>query len=167
MKKIWAALGAVCLLSACVGPTPYQPRSEKYGYADQQLDQTHYRVSFTGNPETARDVVENYLLYRAAQLTLANGNQWFTIVDHDTDKDTSYSGFADPGAGVGPAFAGGYGYPGWYGGGTVIDETPTNQYRADLTMAVSGGAKPVDKNTYDASDVVRRLEGLVVLPGKE
>ena len=161
MKKFILVFGLGFLLTGCVDPTPYAPRSERYGYADQQVDQTHYRVSFIGNNETSRDTVENYLLYRAAQLTLASGNDWFTTTQHDVDKNTSYSGFADPtfGVGVGPAFADGY-----YGGGTVVDETPSNEYRADLTMVVSRGVKPADNNTYDAHAVLQHLQPLIVVP---
>ena len=75
MQKFRIVTGLVFALAACVGPTAYQPREDRYGYADQQIDRTHYRVSFTGNSFTQRDMVENYLLYRAAELTVASGNR--------------------------------------------------------------------------------------------
>ena len=167
MKKLFPIL---LLLTACVGPTPYVARKadeSRFGYSDQQLDGAHYRVIFTGNSQTPRETVENYLLYRAAELTVASGNAYFIVVEHDTDKNTSYTGFAEPGLGNGfgrgPGLYGGYGYPGWYGG-AVIEETPTSQYAADLTMMVVSGAKPDDKSAYDAKDVLKTLGPAIVRP---
>jgi len=42
---------AAGLLTACMSPTPYQPRLEgqSTGYTDRALTQNRYRVTFTGN----------------------------------------------------------------------------------------------------------------------
>jgi hypothetical protein len=40
------------------------------GYSDQQIESNRFRVSFAGNSLTARETVERYLLYRAAELTV-------------------------------------------------------------------------------------------------
>ncbi len=48
---------------------------------------------------TDRETVENYLLYRAAELTLQNGFDAFTVVNRDIDKDSrtrQYGGLYGP-----------------------------------------------------------------------
>ena len=42
------------------------------------------RISFSGNSLTDRDTVENYLLFRAAELTLQQNKDYFIIADRDT-----------------------------------------------------------------------------------
>ena len=48
-----------------------------------------YRISFKGNSLTDRETVENYMLFRAAELTLQSGYDTFTIVNRDTDKNSA------------------------------------------------------------------------------
>ena len=79
MKRTAIAVAALVapflLLCACTTATPYQPLASgtavSGGYADQAIDDTHFRVSFRGNDMTSREQVETYLLYRAAELTAA------------------------------------------------------------------------------------------------
>src|SRR3546814_2720956 len=69
---------AALMLFACATPTPYQPLGTRGTgasgcYASQQIEQNRFRVSFSGNQLTSRERVENYLLFRAAELTVQNG----------------------------------------------------------------------------------------------
>ncbi len=48
-------------------------RRAAFGYSEERLDQNKFRVTFRGNSLTPRETVEDYLLYRAAELTLQNG----------------------------------------------------------------------------------------------
>jgi hypothetical protein len=158
MKKTAFVLLASMTLVGCVGPTPYQPSQGGFGYTEQQIESDRYRVNFTGNSVTPRPVVENYLLYRAAEITLASGHDWFVISHQDVDKTTGYTGFADPDFGYGA-----YGYPGWYGAGAVIEETPYNYYDAEATIIVGSGPK-IDPQAYDARDVLKTLHPAIQLP---
>lgn len=95
MKKVILAAAAVSmlgLLAACATPTPYQPAtgtsSYRPGYSDTRIEEGRYRLSFAGNDLTSRETVENYMLYRAAELTLADGYDWFEIVNRDTGQKT-------------------------------------------------------------------------------
>lgn len=87
------ALLAAATLGGCTTATPYQPyRPESLGgvhggYSDQELAADRYLVRFHGNELTSRDRVEGYLLYRAAELTLQRGYDWFLIADHHTEHD--------------------------------------------------------------------------------
>lgn len=78
-------------LAACATVTPYQPEVAGQrihgGYSEQRLGEGRYRVTFDGNTLTSRERVEGYMLYRAAELTVRDGYDWFRIVARATDKD--------------------------------------------------------------------------------
>ena len=67
-------LGASLLvLSACATTTPYQAASKPGGFdgfSQTLLDDNTARVTFGGNSLTDRETVENYMLYRSAELAL-------------------------------------------------------------------------------------------------
>src|SRR5258708_8696653 len=90
-----AAIGVVVGLSACETATPYQPlrhgTETSGGFTDQRLDQNHFRVTFQGNTVTPRETVESYLLYRAAELTVSQGYDWFEAVPRHTEPDRQTS----------------------------------------------------------------------------
>ena len=94
-----AATLAVTLFVACTTGPVYKPRGpgESVGYTDLQLTPTRYRVTFSGNSSTKREDVENYLLRRSAEVTLAAGYTHFTFDSRDTTARTYYrETFADP-----------------------------------------------------------------------
>jgi len=78
LTKIWLAGALAVLPAGCVGPTPYQPLApQSGGYTEERLSENQYRVVFTGNEHTAPALVEQFLLRRAAELTLKAGYDWF------------------------------------------------------------------------------------------
>ncbi|MCD2324417.1 hypothetical protein LQ953_10370 [Sphingomonas sp. IC-56] len=169
-------------LTSCATPTPYQPLGSgasraSGGYSDQQLSPDRFRVTFTGNTLTSRQTVENYLLYRAAELTLQEGFDSFTIVNRATDRDVQTRVNADP------TFAGPYGWwrPSWryYGGGAWrswnpwygdpfwadrIDISTVSRYEATAEIFMSKGAKPSERSTFDARQVIASLRSTVRYP---
>jgi len=84
------ALLGLLLIGACGKPTAYAPLGPNGGYAEQQLEDERFRVIFTGNELTPRTTVEDYLLLRAAEVTLAEGFDYFRIVNRDTEKIDSF-----------------------------------------------------------------------------
>lgn len=96
MKRNAAALAAILVLgaglAACATATPYQPnipgQQVSGGFSELRLEPDRFRVSFAGNSLTSRETVEGYLLYRAAELTVQQGYDWFEIVDRRTDRET-------------------------------------------------------------------------------
>ncbi|MGH6963038.1 MAG: CC0125/CC1285 family lipoprotein, partial [Phenylobacterium sp.] len=117
---IAAALVLAAGLTACATPTPYQPKapgqSSSGGYSEMRIEPNRFRVSFAGNSVTPREKVEGYLLFRAAELTLQNGDDWFYIDNRTTDKTVrTYVDTPFYGPWYGPGF--GYWGPAWrYGG---------------------------------------------------
>ena len=87
-----AVIGALlAFTTGCATPTPYQPVSSAHpargGYTDRKLADDRYEVTFAGNMLTTRQRVEDYLLFRAAELTLEHGYDWFQVIDHEMDRE--------------------------------------------------------------------------------
>src|SRR3954464_15102294 len=114
-KKSAAVLIALSMslgLAACETATPYQPnipgQATHGGYSESRLEANRWRVTFTGNTMTSRETVEGYLLYRAAELTLQAGDDWFEIVDRNTDRHSRT--YVEPDPLYRPWYGPGFGY---------------------------------------------------------
>lgn len=93
--------GAALSAGGCVSSgTPYQAFSATSrvsgGYTDERLTEGRYRVTFAGNTLTTRERVESYLLFRAAELTLEQGFDWFVVVDREMDHEIERQIRSDP-----------------------------------------------------------------------
>ena len=184
MHKRTAALAAVLVLAAgltaCATATPYQPnlpgQSVKGGFSEVRLEPDRFRVSFAGNSLTSRETVEGYLLYRAAELTLQQGRDWFEVVDRQTDRNVRTYVEPDPfyRPWYGPSF--GYWRPSWryYGGGfgwrtwdpfwgdpfwaDRMDVRTVERFEATAEILMHRGPKPQgDPKAFDARAVVDNL----------
>lgn len=172
-----AMLAAATALSACATATPYQPNvpgaAVSGGYSDYQLDANKFRVTFSGNTLTSRDTVERYLLYRAAELTLAQGYDYFIIQARDTDKTTRT--YIDPPM-YGPSWRYGYWRPYWsywgpswgwrtwdpYWGDPFwadrVDVRTVEKYQAMADIVMGKGAPPANEPAaFNAREVVANL----------
>lgn len=173
-------VGAALALAACTTATPYQPlgtRGTGGGFAEQRLEANRYRVVFAGNDYTSRQRVENYLLFRAAELTVANGYDGFTIVRHDTDKSTDtriydtglrssyYSGWR-------PSwryYGGRYGWRSWdpwFGGpywGDNFDVRTVQRYEAMAEIIMFRGNR-TDPSSFNARQVIANLRPTIQVP---
>lgn len=182
MRK-WIVAGAVAVIGmGCAAPTPYvasQTGGWGYGYSDQKIETDRYRVAFAGNAVTDLKTVENYVLYRAAELTLQAGYDWFEVVDRDVEADRRLRGTAhDRFAPFGHSgFAGRYGFGvryyhpvwGWHGRGRFDDIAlrEITRYEASAEIMLGMGDKPeANPKAYDAADVQRNLRSQIVpMPG--
>jgi hypothetical protein len=78
-------IGLVAVLISLAGcVTAYRHENLTGGYTNFRLAETAYRVRFKGNNYTSRDKVEQFLLYRCAQLTTQLGYEHFVVVAQDT-----------------------------------------------------------------------------------
>ena len=179
MKRTAIAAAALLALAACTTPTPYQPLASgtpvSGGYADQALDATHFRVSFSGNDMTPREQVETYMLYRAAELTTAKGFDWFEMVDrHTQNTGETYVDNYGPWAYWRPTWAyrrrGGWIYesPFWgdpWGGYATVNTI--DKYQASAEVVVGHGPKPPgDPRAFDARQVMQNLQAKILRPGE-
>jgi hypothetical protein len=65
------------VVSACAPEQPYfgpKDADDSTGYTNEKLDQIRYRVTYSGSSATNRETVENFLLWRAAQVTQQAGS---------------------------------------------------------------------------------------------
>lgn len=151
------AITGVLGLAGCGTPTPYQPMDGGQGYSEQALEADRYRITFSGSSATPRETVENYLLYRAAEVTVERGYDHFLVVERNTEQGTA-GGSTGFGVGVGRGYRNRYsGYGGvtsatiWPGGG--------DSYTAYANIVMRRGARPAeDPKAYDARAVLKRLE---------
>ena len=123
-------VGIVAVLIPLAGcATAYQHEKITGGYTDFPLAETTYRVRFKGNNYTSRDKVEQFLLYRCAELTEQLGYDHFIVLGEDT-LDIS-----DPFAKAGLF--------------------PRNYYATALIQVFRD---PDHAAAYDAKEVMRRLQ---------
>lgn len=170
LKKTLAAavFASTAFLAACtVGPTPYQPAAGyDRGYAEQKIEDARYRISFKGNSMTDRETVENYLLYRAAELTLQSGYEIFTIVSRDTDKDSAirrtggYSHFSY--MYFSPRWGWVHAWDPFFAAPARYDEV--TRYEAYAEIVMSRGPKGADANAFDARQVSQNLAAAIQRP---
>jgi hypothetical protein len=145
----------VAVLAGCATATPYQPLTKGYGYAEQKLETDRYRITFSGNSSTDHQTVQNYLLYRAAELTLERGRDYFVVVGSSTHGQAGRS--PTVGVGLGGFRIGGSGGVG-IGIGTRTGGDKT-AYRAQAEILLRSGAKPPDDaQAFDAREIKANLE---------
>lgn len=183
--KAMAAALAVMLVAACQTGPVYKPRApgETVGYTDLQLSPNRYRVTFSANSATKREDVENYLLRRAAEVTVAAGYTHFVFDQRDTEAKTYYrEDFIDPyfgdpfygprawywsswpyyGYPYGGGFGRPYGYGFGYGGGGIRPVTSYSAY-AEIVMLTTEQTA----GNPDALDAQFLLQRLVPPPAPE
>ena len=181
------ALTPAAGLAACATPTPYQPnvpgQSTSGGFSEIRLEPDRWRVTLAGNSLTSRETVEGYLLYRAAELTVAQGYDTFTIVDRHTDKNSQTYVEPDPlyNPWYGPRF--GYWRPSWryYGHGfgwrswdpfwgdpfwaDRYDVRTVDKFEASAEVAMTHGPKnAADPRSFDARAVMDNLSPRIQRP---
>jgi hypothetical protein len=181
--RLVTALAGAALLSACATATTYHPATgsgfARTGFSDEQIEQNRFRVSFSGNSYTSRDTVERYLLFRAAELTISTGADYFIMVDRDTDKQTrtyaspSFGGYSGFGY-WGPSWryrGRGFGWRTWdpFWGSPFwdrsVDVTTVDRYEAAAEIVTGHGPKPTDNvRAFDARAVVDRLGPQIQFP---
>lgn len=157
---------AALLVAGCTTPTLYAPAIDGKGYAEQQLETDRYRVSFAGNSVTPRETVENYLLYRAAEITVQAGHDRFRVVTQDTEAETVYRTTVSNFGGFGFRSFPYYHRSGFAGASSFGTATarPVTSYEAYANIVMIVGEAPDDDNTYDARDVLQKLGPTVIRP---
>lgn len=191
MTRRFAALAASAVLAAtlgaCATATPYQPnirgQATSGGFSEVRLDADRFRVNFAGNSMTSRETVEGYLLYRAAELTVAQGYDWFSVVDRQTDRNART--YIEPDPFYRPWYGPGYNYwrPSWryYGGGygwrswdpffgdpfwaDRMDVRTVEKFEASAEIVMHRGPKPEgDTRAFDARAVMDNIGPRVLRP---
>jgi hypothetical protein len=92
MKRIFMAV-ALLLAAACSstgGPVtgPSAPSGPPSGFTEEAMSGDRYRIVYTSPTETTTKVISDRALLRAAEITLAKGNEWFEIASKINGKNT-------------------------------------------------------------------------------
>ncbi len=164
LSRAALALFVAGLLAACESPAPYGPRDAQQttGYTDQQLAANRYRITFTGNAATKRETVENYLLLRAAEVTVRAGYPFFLFDTRDTQTKTTY---LTSSLDAWPAWRGrGWYHHSWAWEGDVSTR-PITSYEAyaEIVLLTAEQAKS-EPRALQAQDVLGHIEPLAHPP---
>jgi len=168
MRALMLAVAAG-LLTACATATPYQPGAPgAYGFQEQQIESNRTRITFRGNTLTDRETVETYLLYRAAEITLQSGHDYFIVANRDTEEHSRLQStspraarfdywYFSPRRGWSPWYD-----PFWNEPSSYREVT---RYEALAEIAMFSGAKPSNNpDAFDAREVQQNLQGRIVRP---
>lgn len=187
MKRRFHLIGGVLALGlalgACTTATPYQPYRPYSaggvhgGYSEQRLGPDQYRVRFHGNSMTSRERVEGYMLYRAAELTLQSGNDWFMAVDRNMEHTVRTVVRRDPfyRPWYGPSYpywqpewryyTPGLGWNYWSGNMGQVDVRRIESFEATADVMMRKGAVPAgEPRAMDARRVIAELGPTIERP---
>lgn len=160
MKKLIPAVLAALALSACATPQPthYQAAAgpQAMGYSEFRIEPGRYRITFRGGPGAPPEQVSDYALLRAADLTLADGFDWFRVADRFMAGEPDRSPRLSLGLG-----GGNYG---WHSGASVGLGTSFNlgggpSVASTLEVVMGKGPKPTGADVYDARGVKSAIGG--------
>lgn len=169
MSRVSAAALVLILLAGCASQPLYSPasRPDEPGYWETQLTDDRFRVSFVGRNATSSEAVRNYALLRAAELTLASGNDWFEIIDRENDERLTTRGSPNFTVGVGSSCYP-FGCPvvgsRWYTGVHMDSRRFADRYRSSIEIRVGKGQPEDPTKVYDARELSRHLRGATGAP---
>jgi hypothetical protein len=155
MKRLALVL-VLFATAACATNASYAPaeRAGGPGFASTRIEDTRYRVTFNGAPNA--EAASDFVLLRAAEITLENGYDWFVVDQRFLDGRAAPSG---------PRFSVGLGV-GSFGGNTSVGvgvgtgiplgsrSQPTD---ASLEIRLGRGERPTNADAYDARSVVSSI----------
>jgi hypothetical protein len=138
-KSIFLTILLCLLLSSCATPTPYKAQWLTGGYSDIRYDKNTVKVSFRGNGYTSRETVEDYLLYRCAEITVERGYDYFVVLNNHTGSEFNL------------LVTGSGGLP------THVTKRRT-KYGSTALIKMFKGKKPKNlPNAYNASEVIKHI----------
>src|SRR5690625_2162173 len=142
------------LVTACAGtaPTPHRAaeRAGGQGYSEERISEDSYRITVAGNSVPSRARVEDYLLFRAAELTLSEGYDCFLLLERQTDSDTVRY-YDSWGPMWGPGWAWQPYWGGYYGSGS--------RYGTGIGMSFGGGPSG-NQTRYMTTALVQLTRGM-------
>ncbi|GAA4016669.1 CC0125/CC1285 family lipoprotein [Actimicrobium antarcticum] len=156
MKKLLAILMAV-LLAACA--TPYGKYGLLGGYTDSRIDENTFSISVDNNGMTSKQVTSMQALYRAAELTVEHGFDYFVV--GSTANNARSISMVTPGNSTSNTTINSYGSTALattttrYTPSTIV---PIELPNSTLVIKAFKGVKPEGIGTaYDAKSVLKYL----------
>ncbi|NBB51414.1 hypothetical protein GVN24_24320 [Rhizobium sp. CRIBSB] len=142
-------------LSACVSLAPYGPARTPtgQGYVEQRIETTRWRVTYRG--VGARSEVADRAFRRAAELTIAQGFDWFEVTQSVSGGRSDADGGLQPSVSIG-AGTGRYGGLSTSGVGVGIGLNFSGPHPTSTTIEIvlGRGTRPERATTYAAREVL-------------
>lgn len=145
-------------LSACASLAPYgaQGGPGGQGYAEQRIESNRFRITYNG--VGAAGPVADYALLRAAELTTAQGYDWFEVTQRWIDGRPDSAGGMRPSLGVSYGSGRSSGRYGNYsssgvGVGVGLNFSGPSATSTTLEVVMGNGTRPDRPNAYDARGV--------------
>ncbi len=158
--RVLISSAAALMLAACatVGPASYGPVDQKgFGYEETQIESDRYRITYRGSGGMGPEQVEDFALLRAGEIALANGYDWFRVINRDV------AGEQRGGVGIGAGLGGGsYGRSTGVGVGVSGDLGTIggrDYFTVRMEVLMGKGEPPESGEYYNARDVVDRIGG--------
>jgi hypothetical protein len=153
-KPVLAALLALGLVACASPPTPFEPAQgpKQLGYSELKIETNRYRVVYRGTDHPGAPA-EDLALLHAADLTLAQGYDWFRVTSRSDTRQqngptlslggggTEFGRHSAVGVGVGTSFD--------LGGAPLRSVT--------LEVVMEKGAPPHQPDAYDAHDAAKTI----------
>ena len=156
MKRLTFSLIAVSALAltACASLAPYGPQQSArgQGFSEQRIESNRFRVTYNG--VGAVGPVEDRALFRAAQLTVDQGYDWFEVTRRWIDGRPDSAGGVRPSVSIGAGSSryGGYRASG-VGVGLGFDLSGPQPTSTALEIVMGRGQRPDGPDVYDARGV--------------
>ena len=150
---------AAAILTACAatGPVGYgAAQGDDFGYSESRIEDGRYRIVYRGSGGMPPEVVDDYALRRAAELTLQDGYDWFRIISGSMDHDER--GGVSLGAGFGTGSYGRRGGTSVGVGGNFGQVGAQDFFTARIEVLMGKGETP-DSDAYDAASIAASLGG--------
>jgi hypothetical protein len=148
---------AICAC-ATVGPVAYGPADKDgFGYEETRIEQDRYRIIYRGSGGMPPELVEDYALRRAAELTVQEGYDWFRVAGRDMAGEQR--GGVSLGAGVGGSSYGRRTGVGVGVGGNLGTVGAKDYFTARLEILMGSGDVPDDPGVFDARSVLDTIGG--------
>ena len=148
------------LLAACAatGPATYGPADDRgFGYSEQRIEDNRYRITYRGSGGMPPEMVEDYALRRAAELTLASEYEWFRVVGSNISGEER--GGVSVGAGLGTGSYGRRSSVGVGVGGDLGRVGAQEYFTVRMDVLLGSGDVSEESDVYDARDVLGNLTG--------
>ena len=156
MKRlaILSLAASTLALAACASLAPYgaQRAPGGQGYSEQRIESNRFRVTYNG--VGAIGPVADRALFRAAQLTVDQGYDWFEVTQRWIDGRPGGAGGVRPSVSIGGGSSryGGYSASG-VGVGLGLNFSGPSPTSTSLEIVMGRGPKPDRPNAYDARSV--------------
>ena len=153
MKWLFFIALVTLTLAGCETPTVYQQATgpQGVGYTESRIEPDRYRVTFQGGGGAPEAQVSDYVLLRAAEITLRDGYDWFRVVGGSSAMGPPRSSSSlSIGTGGGDFRRhGGFGI----GTGATFDLSGGPAVTRSVEILLGKGTRPDKPDAYDARAV--------------